>query len=430
VLTDTTGVGNFLQMAGQNVTNYLASVITPAGDLFTANPAVVQTAIQQAMVSAFLNSALTANYQKTFRDFLGDGNFVLDQLMDTLFDQINGTIRNALTDQIQGAQDGVFQNLKGAGLLGGTLLSAKIKGAPTFDGDSLRDIHLNAAIQMNIPDKMNFSAFMDIKELNSQSVPVACIPAGSPAVEITLGADRVPLNWAGVTSGQSAQSLTLSLQARWTQQSGAVIGIGGSIDIGGSASFEGCSLKDLGASLAIGETENYFAAKVDATIPILGIPVDMKAGFFAGHACSLDPLRYIDPDVDKVLLNDPSSFTGVYVQYGGGLSLSDLLGVSAGCLLDADATISTAYYWQGGASLGVIGGRQAMGVKLSLLCVLSGELDFAEFLALNTSGAITVGGSAQACGSLGPCPFCVSGCKSVTIMGTVSTHGVDYSVDY
>jgi hypothetical protein len=373
---------------------------------------------------------LTANYQKTFRDFLGDDNFVLDQLMNTLFDQINGTIRNALTDQIKGAQDGLFQNMKGAGLLGGTLLTAKIKGAPTFDGDSLRDIHLTAAIQMNIPDKMSFDAYMDIKELNSQSVPVACIPAGSPAAEITLGADRVPLNWAGVTSGQSAQSLTLSLQARWTQQGGAVIGIGGSLDIGGSASFEGCSLNDLGASLAIGQTENYFAAKVDATVPILGIPVNMKAGLFAGHSCSLDPLQWVDPDVNKVLLNNPSDFTGVYVQYGGGLSLSDLLGVSAGCLLDADATVSTAYYWQGGASLGIIGGRQAMGVKLSLLCVLSGELDFAQFLALDTSGAITVGGSAQACGSLGPCPFCVSGCKSVTIKGVVSTHGVDYFVDY
>jgi hypothetical protein len=430
VLQDANGLQQFLQQAGQNVTNYLASVVTPAGDLFTANPAAVQQAIRQQIVSAFLSSALTANYQKTFRDFLGDDKFVLDQLMNALFDQINSTIRNALADQIQGATDNQFLNMKGAGLLGGTLLSAKIKGAPTFDGDSLRNIHLNAAIQMNLPDKMNFNAYMDIKELNSQSVPVGCIPSGSPAAEITLGAKNVPLNWAGVTSGQSAQSLTLSIEARWTQQSGAVIGIGGSLDIGGSASFEGCSLKDLGAALAIGQTENYFAAKVDATVPILGIPVNMKAGFFAGHACSLDPLKYVDPDVNKVLLNNPSDFTGVYVQYGGGLSLSDLLGVSAGCLLDADATVSTAYYWQGGASLGVIGGRQAMGVKISLLCVLSGELDFAEFLAVDTSGAITVGGSADACGSIGPCPFCVSGCKSVTIKGVVSTHGVDYFVDY
>lgn len=430
VLQDANGLQQFLESAGQNVTNYLASVITPAGDLLTANPAAVQQAIRQQIATAFLSSALAANYQETFRDFLGDDNVVLDQIMDTLFDQINETIRNALSDQIEGATDGIFQNMKGAGLLGGTLLSAKIKGAPTFDGDSLRDIHLDAAIQMNIPDQMSFNAYMDIMELNSQSVGVDCIPAGSPAAEITIGAKQVPLSWAGTDSGGSGESLTLSLEARWTQQSSAVIGIGGSLEIGGGPSFEGCTLKELGASLAIGETENYFAAKADATIPILGIPVDMKAGFFAGHACSLDPLQWVDSNVSQVLLNNPTDFTGVYVQYGGGMSLSDLLGISAGCVLDADASVSTAYYWQGGASLGIIGGRQAMDVKLSLLCVLSGELSFAEFLAVNTSGAITVGGSADACGSIGPCPFCISGCKGVTIEGTVSTHGVNYSVDY
>ncbi len=431
VLQDATGVSNLLQSAAQDVTNYLASVLTPAGDLFSNNPVALQQAIRQQIAIAFLSSALPANYQQTFRQFLGDKNFLLDQLMDTLFDQINTTIRNAISDQIIGAKDGLFQNMKGAGLLGGSLLSAKIRGAPTFNGDSLRDIHLNAAIQMNIPDKMNFNAYMDIKELNSQSVPVDCIPAGAPAAEVTLGAKNVPLNWAGVSSGESAQSLTLSAEARWTLQGGSVIGIGGSLDIGGSASIEGCQLKDIGAALAIGQTENYFAAKVDATLPILGIPVNMKAGIFAGHACSLDPLKYIDPEADQVLLNNPANFTGVYVQYGGGLSLSDLLGLGGlDCLLNADATISTAYYFQGGASLGTIGGREKMGVDISLLCVLSGHLDFAEFLAIDTSGAITVGGSADACGSLGPCPFCVSGCKSVTIKGVVSTHGVDYFVDY
>ncbi len=431
VMQDATGVSNFLQSAAQNLTNYLASVLTPAGDLFSNNPAALQLAIRQQIATAFLSSALPANYQQTFRTFLGDDNFLLDQLMDTLFDQINGTIRDALTQQIQGAQDGIFQGMKGAGLLGGSLAAAKIRGAPTFDGDSLRDIHLNAAIQLNIPDKMDFNAYMDIKELNSQSVPIGCIPPGGPSAEVTLGAKKVPLNWAGVTSGQSAQSLTLDVEARWTLQSGSVLGIGGSLDIGGGASFEGCELKDIGATLAIGQMENYFAARLDATVPILGIPVNMKAGLFAGHACSLDPLKYVDPEADQVLLSHPADFTGVYVQYGGGLSLSDLLGLGGlGCVLNADATVSTAYYWQGGASLGTIGGRQKMGVDISLICVLSGHLDFAEFLALDTSGSLTVGGSANVCGSIGPCPFCVSGCKGVTIKGVVSTHGVDYFVDY
>ena len=99
-------------------------------------------------------------------------------------------------------------------------------------------------------------------------------------------------------------------------------------------------------------------------------------------------------------------------------------------MLNADASISTAYYFQGGASLGTIGGRQKMAVDISLICVLSGHLDFAEFLALDTSGKLTVGASANVCGSVGPCPFCVSGCKGVTIKGVVTTHGIDYFIDY
>jgi len=42
---------------------------------------------------------------------------------------------------------------------------------------------------------------MDIKELNSQSTALSCIPPGAPAAEVTLGAKDIPLDWLGVTSG-------------------------------------------------------------------------------------------------------------------------------------------------------------------------------------------------------------------------------------
>ena len=431
VMSDGASVNQFIQAAAKNVTNYLAGALTPAGDLFTANPAAVREAIRKQIATAFLSSALTGNYQTAFREFLGDDNVLLDEVMGELFDQINSTIRNALTDQIEGSQDGIFQALKGAGLLSGSMFSAKLRGSPTFNGDSLRNIHLNADIQLKMPDKMNFTGYMNISELDSQSVPVACVPDGGPSAEVTLGAKNVPLNWAGVTSGQSAQSLNLSAEARWTLQSGSVIGIGGTLIIAGGASVEGCQLKELGAMLAIGKTENYFAAKADATVPVLGIPVEVQAGLFAGHACTLDPLKFVDSEVEQVLLDHPDQFSGVYVEFGGGLSLSDLLGLGGlGCVLNADASITTAYYFEGGASYGTIGGRQKMSVDISLLCVLSGHADWAEFLALDTTGRLTVGGSANVCGSAGPCPFCVKGCKGVTVMGVVSTHGIDYSVDY
>ncbi len=430
-LSSVIGNGNdlqgFLQAAAHHVTNYLAGAITPAGDLLTANPALVQQTIRDQIVLAFLSSQFDANYQKVFRIFLSDDNVVLDEIMDSLFDQINNTIRNALVDEITDAKDGVFQHLKGGGLLGGTLFSAKIRGSPTFNGDSLRKIHLNSDVQVNVPDSMQFNAYMDISELDSQSTAIACVPPGGPSAEISLGARDVRLTWPGAGD----ESLTLSADAHWIQQNGAVLGLGGSLVIGGGPKFEGCQLKALGTTWAVGETENYFAAKADATVPILGIPVDLQAGFFAGQACTLDPLKFVDPEADQVLIDRPTQFRGVYVQYGGGLSLSDLLGFGdQGCLLNAGASVNTAYYFEGGAALGTIGGRQKMAVDISLLCLLSGHADWSQFLALDTSGKLTVGGSANVCGSVGPCPFCVSGCKGVTIKGVVSTSGVDYFIDY
>jgi len=428
ILSDATGLGDFLKQAGTGVTNLLASSLTASGDYFTGDPAAVKQILRQQLETAFLASALPGNYQKTFRSFLYDKDFALNQLMDALFDQINRTIRDGLTSQIQGAQDGILQNMKGAGLLGQSLLSAKIRGAPTFDGDSLRKIHLDAAIQLNVPDKMNFNAYMDIKELDSQSVPVDCIPAGAPAAEVTLGCKDVPLSWAGV-SADSGSKLTLGVEARWTLQGGAVKGIGGLVDIKGGADFKGCTIKEIAATLAIGETENYFAAKASGSVVVVAIPVDLQAGIFVGHACSLAPLKWIDPEADQVL-NNPANFSGLYIQYGGGLSLSEILFGTSTCLLDIGANISTAIYYQGGPSLGTIGGRQKMSVDASLLCVLSGHADWSEFLSVSGTGQLLVGGSANVCGSIGPCPFCISGCKGITVKGVLTTGGINYYIDY
>src|ERR1019366_2767438 len=409
------------------VTNFLASVITSSGDYFTSDPAAAKQALRRELESAFLASALPGNYQKTFRAFLYDKDFALDQLMDTLFDQVNRTVRDGLTSAISGATDGVFQNMKGAGLMSQALLSAKIRGAPTFDGDSLRKIHLDSAIKLNVPDEMNFNAYMDIKELDSQTVPMDCIPAGAPAAEVTLGAKDIPLQWPGVPS-TSGQPLLLTIEARWTLQSGSVLGIGGLIDIKGEAGFKGCTIKEIGATLAIGQMENYFAAKAAGSIIILGIPVDVQAGLFAGQACSLDPLLFIDPEVGQVL-NNPVSFSGIYIEYGGGVSLSEILGLGSSCFLDVEANVTTAMYYQGGPRFGTIGGRQKMAVDVSLLCLVSGHVDWATFIQI-TSGQLTLGASADVCGSIGPCPFCVQGCKGITVKGVLTTGGIDYSLDY
>jgi hypothetical protein len=430
-LGDVGAMNQFLQSAGTGLSNYLAAVINASGDYFTADPAAAKAAIRKQLVLAFLGSALPSNCQQTMRQFLFDDNYVVDQLMDVLFDQINGTIRDGLSSLITDAQDGVFQNMKGIGTMPQSFLSAKIRGSPTFNGDSLRKIHLDAAIQLNVPDPMNFKAYMEIKELDSQSPPVDCVPAGAPAAEITLGAKDVKLDWASLNP--SGTPLILAVEARWTLQSGKVIGIGGLVDIKGKVGFQGCSINEIGATLAFGELENYFAAKAAGTITIIGIPVDVQAGVFVGHACSLDPLVFIDPDANQVLGGNAVEFSGIYVQFGGGVSLSEILFGSSSCLLDVEAKVTTATFYNGGPTKQQIGMRQKVEVDLALLCLLSGNASLTMFGSLTHTASgleLHLGGNAQICGSIGPCPFCISGCAGITVTGVVNSGGIDYHIDY
>jgi len=425
----TTGtLATYLSQAGGGVAKLLESGVGPANDYFTADPARAKREIRERLVATFLGSPLPGSYQTTFRQFMSDKNFLLNQLMDVLFDQVNRSIRDGLSSSIAGAQDVLAQPMKGGGLLAGSLGSAKIRGAPTFEGDSLRRIHLDAAFTMHLPDELNFPAYLDIKELNSATTPVSCIPPGKPAAEVTIGARDVPLDWLGVSGGTP---LKLNLEARWTLQSGEVLGIGGLLEVKGKVGFKGGSVNDFGASLAFGQQENYFAAKAGATVTIIAVPVNFTAGIFVGQTCSLDPLRFVDPDAESVLIVNPTEFAGVYLAFGGNLSLSEILFGSSSCLLDVAAHANYAVYYQGGTRFGSIGGRQEMGVDVELICIISASAEWATaFRADLDSGRITVQGQARVCGKVGACPFCLKACKTLTVTGTLDDGGIDYEIDF
>jgi len=272
---------------------------------------------------------------------------------------------------------------------------------------------------------------MEIMELNSQTTPLDCIPAGAPAAEVTIGADNVQLDWPGLNP--TGTPLTLTVQAKWTLQNGNVIGLGGLFDIKGQVGFQGCSVNEIGAALAFGEEENYFAAKVAGTINILGVPVDVQSGVFVGKAFSLAPILFIDPEATNVLTLNPTEFAGIYVEFGASLSLSQILFGESDCFLDIGVTESSAVYYDGGPNTEQIGMRQSMGVDASLLCVLSASASLTMFGTATHSPSgysLEIGGEAQICGSIGPCPFCVSGCEGITVTGDVSSGGIAYHVDY
>lgn len=129
---DSLAVQTYLQQAGLAVSNLMNEVVGPAGDYFTADPNRARQELRERLVLSFLGSPIPGKYQQTFRQFFYDKNYLLDQIMSVLFDQVNRSIRNGLEQQvgIAGAKDTIFQNLKGAGVLSQSLLSAKIRAPP------------------------------------------------------------------------------------------------------------------------------------------------------------------------------------------------------------------------------------------------------------------------------------------------------------
>jgi hypothetical protein len=421
----------FVALAASNLTNFLAGALTPAGDYFTANPTAVKQAIQQQLQNAFLNSPLASGYQTALRQFLFDNNATLDELMDDTFDQVNDAIRDGLSQAIDNADANFVpcSNLS-------KLMTAKIRGSPTFNGDSLRKIHLNASVQMDMPDPMTFNAYMEVKELCSQTVPVDCIPSGDAAAEVTLGAKNVTLNWPALNPNDTP--LTLSMDAKWTLQDQNVVGLGGSFDVQGQIGVDGYSLNEIGATLAFGKTENYFAAKVAGTFTVLGVPINANGGIFVGEACTVNPIMWLDPQAgDTLSANNLTNFSGIYVDCGESLSLSQILFGESSCALDIGASMTGAVYYECSSWPHVnIGMRQSISLDASLLCLISGNAnvtlsEIVQCQNFPTSGySLTLAGDAQVCGSIGPCPFCISGCKTISIIGTVKEGGIDYSINY
>jgi len=168
------------------------------------------------------------------------------------------------------------------------------------------------------------------------------------------------------------------------------------------------------------------------------VPVNANGGIFVGEACSTAPILFIDPLASSTLqAAGLTSFSGIYANCGVGLSLSEILFGTSSCFLDLGANISEACYYESTDVINNfnIGTRQSIDVNASLLCLISGSVtvtlsEIAQGVLLPPSLKLTVAGDADLCGSIGPCPFCISGCKNIYISGSVGTGGCDYHVDY
>ena len=406
----TSEIDNTIKSLSSEMTNVSIQVSSGVNDLFgeldytVDNPFQHLTAdevkkyARQKVEDQFFATSASAQVQTIFRQRLYDLDAAMREQIDTVFAQLNGMMRDLISQSLAELDNSINKAL---GDVGDSMGAGKIDGHALIVGDSLKCLRIDAHFEWKAPDSMEFNAFLQIKELDSDGTPGCSSPSGT-FTEVTLGATEIPFDWI-------SPDLTASISVKFTFD-GTVpfpVNFAGQVELNGDLSFEAFVLYDLAAAVAFGKYENYIALK--GGVKFNGY--DFSGAIFFGRTCSLDPILLIDPDVAEVLGSPP--FTGAYVYAQGWLPISELvLGIPASCIFQISAGIGAgAFYFVEGPTYG---GKMYLGVSGDLLCLVSimGEI---TMVGVKTGDDLRFKGKGHFEAEIGPCPFCISISKDVSI---------------
>ena len=395
----TTELSNISATVSMEVTNYFGQFDYNIDNPFVqVSAADIENFIRQKVEDQFFSSAVANQIQTTLRQRLYDVDAAMKNDIDSVFQELNGMIRDLISQSLAGLDDSISKTL---GSVSDVIGAGKLTGHAIINGDSLQELRIDGHFQFKVPDDMELNAFLLIKELNSDGSS-GCTSPNAPATEVTIGATKVPIGWL-------SSDMTADLEAKFTFDGihPFPVNLGGQIALNGDLDFETFVLHDLAAALAFGEFENYLALK--GGVRFNGF--DFSGAIFFGRTCTLDPLILIDPQVASVVGNPP--FTGAYCYAQGWIPVSQLvLGVPASCLFEISAGIGAGvFYFAEGPTYG---GKMFLGVSGSLLCIVSIEADI-TMIGVKHGADMNFDGQGHFEASLGPCPFCISVSKDVGI---------------
>lgn len=362
------------------------------------SPSDVKAHIRKLVEDQFFATTAASQIQTSLRQRLYDVDAAMKQQVDSVFQQLNNVMRDLISQSLAQVDNSISECL---GDVKDAMGAGKLNGHADIDGDSLSLLRIDGHFQFKVPENMELDAFLEIKELKSDGSS-SCYSSNAPATEVTVGATKIPLDWAGCDA-------KANVEAKFTFD-GSVpfpVNLGGQVELIGELDFEAFQLHDLAAAMAFGKYENYIALKGGVRFD----GYDFSGAIFFGKTCSLDPLELIDPDVAKVL--GPAPFTGAYVYAQGWLPVSELLlGIPPSCLFEISAGIGAgAFYFAEGPTYG---GKMFLGVSGSLLCIVSIEGDV-SLIGVKHGDDMRFLGHGHFEASLGPCPFCISVGKDVDL---------------
>jgi hypothetical protein len=382
------------------VDSFVLSAI-PAPDRFEEYTAAeIKQRIRSEIKDRIRGMAFMGEFQQVIRQKLYDIDLAIKEGIDSAFAQVNIALKNLLSQYLASFDESINGVL---GEINSVVGSGEFDGFAHINGDALRLLRIDAAIQFKVPKDMEFEGYFQIKQLASDGSGSCSIPdTGTPAKEITIGTPGVPVEWL-------SPGMEIGVEGKVTY-SDRPLGLAGKIEmVGGSFNFEAFEITDLGAAMAFGATENYLAAKVGLKFQ----SYDIYGGVFFGQTCTITPVELVNAEAASVIGPPDPTFTGAYVYGEAHIPVSEaILGIPATCMFRITAGVGAgAFYFVEGPTFG---GQILLAVSGEALCLvgINGEV---SLIGTKVADELRFRGRGTIGGRVGACPFCVKFSKSLIL---------------
>lgn len=373
-----------------------------AFDEYTADE--IKAMIHQKITDAFYASVPCADVQQVVRSQLYEVDAAIQQTIDSAFQQLNKALRDLASEFLTGIDDEINAML---GDLSDIMGAGQIEGYAHIRHDTLSELRIDGKFQWEVPDEMEFNAYLIIRQLDSDNMG-GCGVMGEVLPEVTLGTTGFGINW---LDSDIKADIATKFTFKMNGSDLDLIGLGGSFEmVEGQIDFESFEISELYAAVAFGLYENYLSAFFRCSFT----SYEVAGGGFFGKTCSLDPFSW-DPDVQDVLGDPP--FTGIYVYGEGWMPIVDY-----GCLFRVKAGVGAGIFY---FVDGPVGGKIFLGASGEALCVVNVSGDV-TLVGLKDGDDMRMTGKGRISGRVGSCPFCVKFGKTVTITYDNGSWDADY----
>jgi hypothetical protein len=352
-----------------------------------------------------LADAVAEQLRHELRQRLYDLDYTIRGTIDTVFAELSALMKRAVGASL-GALEAEINPLLGE--VSDYVGSGEIRGYAQFDGDSVRRLRLDGKFEFKVPEEMGLAAYLEIFVFRSgENFPAsACLTPGQVALEATIGAKGVPLDW--ISPDLNAD---LAVKLSFTKDSADAAyfptGIAGSFVANGELDFESFLITELKGGVAIGTRDSYLALATQMKFSDYAV----GGAIFFGTTCDIAPLRMVDKDVADLIGQPP--FSGAYVYGEVWLPISEtLLGIPSTCMFNISAGIGAgAFYFVEGPTYG---GRILAGVSGEALCLVTVK-GTVNMIGVVQDGSLRFRGTGKISGQAGACPLCVKFSEQATM---------------